>query len=623
MRSPIHGPTVELKTAGTPKPEEAVAVNKLGHVSEADLDVFLTARAQRQRGLDATRRGVFGAVEKLLSKPKPVESQAKAAHTLKQNIHSTLASLGAIYSDGFVSESEMGSLRAARNRLLGVMKLADPDVLQMLPRDVRERIEVLLLEPLGVITAAATRRNDRIFDEVMKRDEPALRQRLKAPVEYKALDVDVLARAGIPFDAAARYVPGDLVAVPRSDGSFSRGVVTANRGPSLSVEMLTADGQFAQKDITAQDLSAANPLKIGDTLETQQGRLWVSGSDDKGLYGFLDSPQGRVRIDADTMRRFASSLTSAKASTTQALSIFATLPGFSSCSQDTQRALISLGSLKRDPVFHKLFDHVVTTTKSPAFRALSPSAQAHQLTQMLGDKAFLPGVLPNIGQRRTNLSNVTWGTASWGDGAKLFYMPQGTPAPRAIVVPVTLKVGDVEKRFDVALPESLPEAKRNQVFLELTTSLQQLPPEVVSSLSTIVINPVRNPDDEWMAKHFHDPGFTSAMTANGDRRQIHVYPAASVSQAVQTFCHEAGHLVSVDVFGSINGIGPKWDAWEQARGADPVGVSQYGCKAKYEDFAEAFALYTSTKGTASHDAYRALMPHRFAILDEIAREALR
>jgi hypothetical protein len=113
------------------------------------------------------------------------------------------------------------------------------------------------------------------------------------------------------------------------------------------------------------------------------------------------------------------------------------------------------------------------------------------------------------------------------------------------------------------------------------------------------------------------------MTAHADTRQITVYPGTSVATALQSFAHECGHLVSIDAFGSIDGNTPRWSAWQQAINADPLAVSQYATKATHEDFAETFSLYTSTKGTARHDAYRAMMPHRWAMLDEIAREAAR
>jgi hypothetical protein len=46
-------------------------------------------------------------------------------------------------------------------------------------------------------------------------------------------------------------------------------------------------------------------------------------------------------------------------------------------------------------------------------------------------------------------------------------------------------------------------------------------------------------------------------------------------------------------------------------------VSRYAKASIAEDFAETFAAYFMSKGTPRFAAYRARIPHRFAILDEI------
>lgn len=610
-----------IKTPGKPHGIENEAATRLHTVSDQDLDLFLKARA-RKLGGPQQRGGLVASLQNLIAPPKTALDPRVGQ--MKHELSSTLDSLGKVYADGWVTEFEVGALMHARDRLAAVLRLAEPDVLMMLPKDVRQRLEAQLFAPVQVLHAAAERRSARVWSDVEARDRGALEKKLAAPLEHRRLDMNVLARTEMSPSSLERYVPGDLIAVPRSDGTFTKGVVVANLGDRLEVQMLTDDGSFAKKSLSAADVARANPLKIGDTFRAGKNleqTIYVNGLDKHGLIGAIDRGDGkRVGMRGPEMSQHFEATASRYRGQTIVASALATVPGYLTSPPHVQRMLRGLLALKGDPVFDKAADELSRLVKSPELRALPPQAQADRLLDVLRNKDLLHSVIPNFGARRENLSSVSYGTPRWEDGARHFRMGNDA-VPRAAVYPLTMTVGAAQKGFAVVMPESWPDAQRLNVMAELVGTLQRLPPESLTSVQSIVMNPVRNPSDSWFAKQFNIPDFRSAMTAGGDARQIHVYPSTSVATALQSFVHEVGHLVSMDAFRSVDSSTPEWDVWRNAVQNDVIAVSRYAKGATHEDFAETYSLYMSTKGTPRHDEYRALMPWRFAILDEMARQA--
>jgi hypothetical protein len=269
-------------------------------VSVDVLDAFLKARA----GKPVVDRGLLPSLSRLLgNKPAP-SSEAVA---LQKTLGAAVQSLGAIYADGLVTEGELSQLHAARGQLRAVLGLAEPAVLNMLPRDVRERLQNQLLEPLATLEQAATRRADRVFTQVQQRDEGALRERLSQAPTFRHVDVGGLQRQQIPPFSLARYQPGDFVAVPRSDGSFQKGVVTGNDGGGLRVEVMDPRTRsLALKTLSAAEVARANPLKIGDYLELPGVKLWVTDAGPGGVKGKSQDAAGHVKdVDANTIAQLA------------------------------------------------------------------------------------------------------------------------------------------------------------------------------------------------------------------------------------------------------------------------------------------------------------------------------
>jgi hypothetical protein len=305
--TPVLGQVVpQAATQAGVKPAEQQAAQKLrAAVSVHDLDAFLQARAGRA----PADRGLVPGLMKLLGAKAPAAPPSEQAVELHRRLGEAVTTLGAIYADGLVTEGELTQLQQARGKLRAVLGLAEPAVLDLLPKDVRERVQNQLLEPLAVLDQAATRRADRVFAQVTERDEAALRERLTEAPVFRHVDTRALLQAGHTPFSLGRYQPGDFVGVPRSDGSVDKGVVVGrdDHPPGLRVEVLDRrSDSLGLKTLSPAEVAQANPLKIGDYLEAPGMKLWVTGVGPGGVTGTVQDARGQVRtVDAAFVARIA------------------------------------------------------------------------------------------------------------------------------------------------------------------------------------------------------------------------------------------------------------------------------------------------------------------------------
>lgn len=104
-----------------------------------------SSRPARKLGGPQQRGGLVASLQNLIAPPKTALDPRVGQ--MKHELSSTLDSLGKVYADGWVTEFEVGALMHARDRLAAVLRLAEPDVLMMLPKDVRQRLEAQLFAP--------------------------------------------------------------------------------------------------------------------------------------------------------------------------------------------------------------------------------------------------------------------------------------------------------------------------------------------------------------------------------------------------------------------------------------------------------------------------------------------
>jgi type VI secretion system secreted protein VgrG len=184
---------------------------------------------------------------------------------------------------------------------------------------------------------------------------------------------------------------------------------------------------------------------------------------------------------------------------------------------------------------------------------------------------------------------------------------------------ITITQGSRTATIVLVVPELETPSRKSVTAAELTEAIADVPAEMLQFVARMALNPEANPDDlHWRSQ----PGFaadhTSAMTATVANGQVTVYPnwrpkarGADQRGALLTtqLIHEAAHLMHARL--------PP-DILAQLRAADASGeprASNYAWSNDAESFAESAALYVTTKGTPSHDAFSLIMPQRFAAID--------
>ena len=84
--------------------------------------------------------------------------------------------------------------------------------------------------------------------------------------------------------------------------------------------------------------------------------------------------------------------------------------------------------------------------------------------------------------------------------------------------------------------------------------------------------------------------------------------------------HESAHLMGFEKLG-VAGTEKAWSVWLDAMAKDEVAPSTYarinGSQMGVEDFAEAATAWVLSQGQPEHEEWRALMPARFLLLDQL------
>jgi hypothetical protein len=163
---------------------------------------------------------------------------------------------------------------------------------------------------------------------------------------------------------------------------------------------------------------------------------------------------------------------------------------------------------------------------------------------------------------------------------------------------------------------------RHASIQDIAAALSHLPAPVRALIKTVVLNPVDNPEDAfWRTQPNFSPTMRAFMTA-GEDGTVHIYPSSPapasdlrrIASLAGTFTHEAAHVLQplVDADPALKAL------WDAAAASDDVRASSYAFSSRGEDFAESFALYsTSRLSPEMHAAMRNLMPQRFAAFDAI------
>ena len=419
----------------------------------------------------------------------------------------------------------------------------------------------------------------------------------------------------------------DLVAVPRSDGRSTLGVVVDKDAQGqLRVEMIDeATDRFALKTLSAGQLLAANPIKIGDYLEIDDKQIWVKGVGRDGrLEAYVKQPgKEQITVGGDA---FASLVQQAQHQHAYATAL-ERLPGMNVVPEVTQRlARYALDVGPSDKVFGRLSLALHAALERPAALGATPKEQADALTTLLRqDPAHLHAVLPNFRTERAP-AHVAHDVASQGPGAHPLMRPMaGTAVPGFRELAVTFFHGVQQHTLRVVEPfppPPPPAGKRHATMAEVIYNLAKLPYDALKEVKNVVVNPTSSPDDAFWQREFNDPNHAAYMSADKANRTLSLFPARDFSEMELSLAHEVGHFVGHAKLGNPpntkgNGGDPRWTRWDAAQRTDNISVSRYAKNNLDEDFAETYSLYTMSKGTPAHAKYRGLMPNRFAVLDAL------
>jgi hypothetical protein len=184
-----------------------------------------------------------------------------------------------------------------------------------------------------------------------------------------------------------------------------------------------------------------------------------------------------------------------------------------------------------------------------------------------------------------------------------------------------------KNQIDVMQPKKPPTAAAGKLpsVADVVSVLRRLGRPSRATIVRVDLNPKRNPDDKVWAKTpgYADANFRSDMSAGSDG-VADVYPLAegrTIASMVGALAHESGHAVSDRLWGDDTGAtgtraptNAAWRPWYDATVADGFRTSKYAKASLHEDFAEAWELFTTTRGTPREAEVKSLMPHRYTIM---------
>jgi hypothetical protein len=316
--SPVRGERAPDVKVPSKSPATSHMATHLQHATEAGVSKFVQdARAQKAGAFLATP-GAQALVPDALKNGSAARAVDTLAAHIDPKLREGLAALTSVYADGLVEESEVAALGKARTALGDVLRMRDHPALDMLDGTARAALEDHLFEPLTILDRAASSDLSSVLKGVSRRDREALRERITQveqngqPAGYRRLDVAALqaGTAGHSLAGLDRYGVGDLIAVPRSGGGSSLGVVTGLDDDGLRVEVLR-QGQVGMKKLSAEQVEKQNPLKLGDYISAQGREVWITGTGPDGrLVGTERRGTDVRRMSADEVQRLADELKS-------------------------------------------------------------------------------------------------------------------------------------------------------------------------------------------------------------------------------------------------------------------------------------------------------------------------
>jgi hypothetical protein len=386
----------------------------------------------------------------------------------------------------------------------------------------------------------------------------------------------------------------------------------------VGTETLLASDRFLDVNTAALGPdSALTALLLGDLPADTQAlaRMMLATSDSGPLVIAL---QGAVRDGVDGATRQAS-IRSALAKIVPYAAVKDVLT--KDTSARTQQMLHGLEQLGPQSVYGgSLRTAVVAVVLSPQWSSLSSSERDQAIQATWNNRAAYMSVFQQFYLDDAGVPNATvTANECTVAAAAEFRLSAPVEGLQGCRHELTFPDGNGGKSISLLVPNPLLE--QNLAVQDTARALALVPADVRQHIRTVVLNPSTNPEDGyWRTQPGYMADHRSMMSASAEKQLITIYPSQNSATGMLrarglsvALLHEVGHLLQPKVVAD-----EAWAAqWTKARASDDVRASDYAFSSDGEDFAETFAVYLSTRGTPSHDAYRLLMPQRFAVMDAV------
>ncbi|MDP1827500.1 MAG: hypothetical protein Q8L48_29790 [Archangium sp.] len=243
----------------------------------------------------------------------------------------------------------------------------------------------------------------------------------------------------------------------------------------------------------------------------------------------------------------------------------------------------------------------------PGFEALPPAEQAAAIRGVLARPPVLPGLA--IGELGPSGPRPHTVGAPEAAGRVDF------PGQAAAATRVEVTIGG--KTVSIVAPADGHFTPDTQLSVEeVASALSAMPPEALARVAEVRLAPTKNPEDAFWAQQYGRAEFSTFMNCGSDG-VVTIFPQTTkvgASGVASTLVHETGHAWSMKDWGGKDSA--PWQAWKSAGARDGLPPSQYGAHNLDEDLAETQTLFLESRGRPEYATYRALYPHRFAILEQ-------
>lgn len=476
----------------------------------------------------------------------------------------------------------------------------------------------LLAQPATTSVMREAPKNDTPMGRAV---EVALRTGVLTVPPQVAIEVSELTIPALQLDAITLPTLPTLTAPTTATpaGLTTSAILTADKVWMVNATALASSSPLSQAMFG--DLPAVEQALVQELLATA-----VMTDDPVITWQLFNAIKQAVTADAPAAQRHA--LIHKALVQSAPLEMVIALPGVAEhLTPRQQQVLDALVALGDQHVYASgLVNTIVATVLQPTFAASSPTEQQTTLSAVFADRTAYVGVYA----ADTHHDDVTGAASAMTDAvcsatpARAFRVTDARAHPDGCAQTVTFDTPRGPDSITLITPPTV--SADHPAVAETARALSRVDDGVRTLIDIVVLNPSTNPDDATWAG---TPGFSanhrSFMTATTTDNSVHIYPigAPGVGETRErllagTFTHEAGHLLQPRV---------KADAtlqalWTAAVASDDVRASSYAFSNDAEDFAESFAVYQTTKGAPAHDAYRALMPARFAAFDAIDAKLL-